>query len=64
MAGLVSDLEGFLTEISEAMGSTRFYDDIELSVEGIERLVTSADPSVQGERAVAVLPCPRPRPLP
>lgn len=45
---LVSDLEGFLAEINEAVGSSKFYDDIELSVEGIARIISTAEPSEQG----------------
>jgi hypothetical protein len=53
MSTAVRDLEGFLGEISDAVGSTRYYDDIELSVEGIERIIMAADPSEQGKPSLA-----------
>ena len=51
---LVTDLEAFLAEISEASGSSRFYDDILLSVEGIGRLIGAAEPSDQGARVFLI----------
>ena len=53
MSTVVRDLEGFLGEISDAVGSTRYYDDIELSVEGIERIIMAADPAEQGKFSIA-----------
>jgi hypothetical protein len=54
MSTTIRDLEGFLGEISDAVGSSRYYDDIELSVEGIERIIMAADPAEQGRRLVAL----------
>ena len=50
MSESLRDLEGFLAEISEAVGTTRYYDDIQLSVEGIERVVAVTDPAEQGQQ--------------
>lgn len=52
MSTLIKDLEGFLSEISDAVGSTKYYDDIIVSVEGIERIISGAEPSEQGARRV------------